>query len=459
LVEGHDQADPAIGLRAQTPDVFQALPTEARAPQERWIEALGDPRLTALVKEAWADNPDLKQTFARLQAARAAARIAGAGQYPTLDVDTGAARTRTPVDTGDEVEGVYSSSLSAGATVRWEVDLWGRLRDRARAGDLDAAASAQEYRTAQQSLAGSVARAWFDLIEAQLLRAQAEDDLATQKQSVRLVSRRYDRGLAESVDLRLARSTLASREATLEARLRQEAEAKRALEILLGRYPAAQVAATQSLPSLGPTPPVGLPEELLLRRPDLKAAEARLSAAGLRADEARKALLPSLSASFDASTSGSSLADVLDPARLAATLLGSISAPIFQGGRLSAERERAEARAQEAAFFYVETALGAFQEAENALGAEDRLAKREAALAVALEEAQAAETLTERNYARGVATIFDLLDAQSRRISAETQLIGARAERLRNRVRLHLALGAEPLTPTTSDDQGSSDDA
>jgi outer membrane protein TolC len=181
---------------------------------------------------------------------------------------------------------------------------------------------------------------------------------------------------------------------------------------------------------------------MLARRPDVIAAERRIAQAGLDVDVARKALYPSLS--LDGSIgdqSLNSLGDVLDLKSLAMEIGGTLTAPIFQGGRLKAQVESQRAQLEAQIETYAETVLAAYEEVENALDAEKRLEAREAALRISLDEAIMAEERLELRYTEGLATILQLLDAQSRRINAEGQIISARAERLSNRVRLHVALG------------------
>ena len=295
----------------------------------------------------------------------------------------------------------------------------------------------------------NVAQSWFSLIEARLQRELAERDTEARESNLRVTERRYERGVASSLDVRLSRSALGSSQANLALRQRLEQEASRALEVLLGRYPGAELAAADSLPDLPELAGAGAPSDLLARRPDLLASEARMNAAGLRARAARKQMLPQITLTSNINTSGPVLADLVDPERLAGNLVGGLLQPLFQGGRLLANSKRARAAAQAAIFNYAQTVLVGYQESENALAAEELLASREDALRMAYEEAAAAEELTERRYASGAATIFNLLDAQTRRISAESQYIQAQQQRVSNRVLLYRAIGGDFMTEET----------
>jgi len=179
-------------------------------------------------------------------------------------------------------------------------------------------------------------------------------------------------------------------------------------------------------------------------------AERRIAQSGLNVDIARKALYPSLNLSGglsetvinrQGSTTGFDLGDLFDLQDVAKRLTAQLTAPLFQGGRLRGQIEGQEAALRGQVEAYVETVLRAYQEVENALDGEGRLLEREAALRISLEEAQKAEERLETRYIEGLATILQLLDAQSRRLSAEAQLVNVKAERLNNRVRLYVALG------------------
>ncbi|HNR76947.1 MAG TPA: TolC family protein, partial [Parvularculaceae bacterium] len=344
----------------------------------------------------------------------------------------------------------YINNYSLGAQINWELDLWGRLTDETRAAYKDSAASLADYEGARLSIAGAVAQSWFGLIEARQQRELAERDVAARESNLRVTERRYERGVASSLDVRLSRSALGSSQANLAFRQRTENAASRALEVLLGRYPAAELAAAESLPELPALAGAGAPGDILARRPDLIAAEARMEANGLRARAARKAILPRLTLSSQIGAGGPDLSDIFDPERLAGNIAAGIFQPLFQGGRIRANATRQRAVAEASLLTYAQTALQAYEEAENAIDAETYLAASESALKLAYEEAAAAEDLTERRYASGTATIFDLLNAQTRRISAESSYIQAQRQRVSNRVALYLAIGGDFITEATT---------
>ncbi len=472
-----------------------------------WLAPFGDDALYGLVNEAMVHNNNLLAAAANLDAARAGARITRSNMLPQLNLQAGASRNAivsdpslaaqaggAPVSSGTSAKDLedqfgvdadgdgkldgldlfigprsannpgqdgiaesplpnrraYINNYSLGAQINWELDLWGRLTDETRAAYKDSAASLADYEGARLSIAGAVAQSWFGLIEARQQRELAERDVAARESNLRVTERRYERGVASSLDVRLSRSALGSSQANLAFRQRTENAASRALEVLLGRYPAAELAAAESLPELPALAGAGAPGDILARRPDLIAAEARMEANGLRARAARKAILPRLTLSSQIGAGGPDLSDIFDPERLAGNIAAGIFQPLFQGGRIRANATRQRAVAEASLLTYAQTALQAYEEAENAIDAETYLAASESALKLAYEEAAAAEDLTERRYASGTATIFDLLNAQTRRISAESSYIQAQRQRVSNRVALYLAIGGDFITEATT---------
>lgn len=462
-------------------------------PTGDWIGSFGDETLRTLIAEAMVHNNNLQAASANLAAARSNVKITRAGLFPSLNADGSAGRIAAvtnpltaaqaggsgtlgdldasqleeqfgvDIDEDGNLDGldldgdgfaesqlpnrrIYINNYQLQARINWELDVWGRVRDETKASYNEATASLADLDGARLSIATAVAQGWFNLIEARLQRELAERTLSARESNLRITERRYERGVASSLDVRLSRSQVASDRAALISRRQTELQSSRRLEVLLGRYPEAELNAAASLPSLPSLEGIGAPGDLLVRRPDVIAAEARMEAAGLRARAARKQMLPALTISANVNTSGPVLADVIDPERLAGNIFSGIAQPIFQGGRLRANAKRNRAIAEAAIYNYADTVLAAYEEAENALSAEILLGSQEEALRLAFEEAAAAEELTQRRYNSGAATIFNLLDAQTRRIVSEGLYINATSQRLRNRVQLYLAIGGSFMT-------------
>lgn len=431
------RVDPQAQLNVDvTPPVDWVVPVPDAMPTTDWVRAFPDPILIELVDEALRRNTNIGAAYAQLEAAVASEKISRADRVPSVAGSAGLSRTEQVNEFIPD-----STGLSLGLNASWEPDFWGRIADSINASELETEASASDIASARLSITGQVAQTWFSLIEAQLFVELSEREIATQERALRLTQRRFESGLTESADVRLTRTALAQAQAQQSTRMQTLRALSRQIEIILTRYPASEIQASSDLPDLPPLKGAGAPEYILTQRPDLIAAERRLAAQGLQIDLARKALLPTLSLSSAGSATGGGFASFFDLDALAANLAANLTAPIFQGGRLRGNIEIQEAILKQQMQSYIGTVLNAYLDVENALEGENRLATIEASLRVAVEEALEAEKRLELRYTEGLVTILQLLDAQTRRLNAEGQLISARAERLQNRVRLHVALG------------------
>lgn len=424
----------------------------AASPAATWLDDLNSTEMSTLAREALAGSPDLQIVEAQYRAARWRARGAfGGNLLPSLEVGVDGTRTEEPI-TGSDAR-LRTEVMTSNVVARWEIDLWGRLASRALASDLSADAAREDLNGARLSVAGQASRAWVNLIEAQQLLALAQEDLQTRERALDLTQRRYDAGIATSLALRTARSQVASARA-FEAQAQDSLLiASRRLQEIMGRYPDGTLRAQGTLPELPPLAAAGAPADLLERRPDVLAAENRMRAAGFRMHEARAAMLPRLTLTGTAGNSGAALNQIDDSANMITNLIAGISMPIFNGGALLAESRATVADRRAAASDYVRTSIAAWREVEGTISADQSLDIRETQFAIAADEAREAQELAEREYARGVATLFELIDAYTRRIDAERGLIQARAARVSNRITYHVALGGGARTGGIDEDR------
>jgi NodT family efflux transporter outer membrane factor (OMF) lipoprotein len=302
---------------------------------------------------------------------------------------------------------------------------------------------------ARLSLAGQTVKTWFAIAEAQQQLALAEATVESWRSSAEQVRDRFDEGIRSSLDLRLALANLAGAEALLAERKRQLDRAVRQLEVLLGDYPDKSIHVPTQLAATPPSIPVGLPAEIVFRRPDLVAAERRLASADNRVLAARRDLYPRLSLTAAGGTASRALQDLVDGDFSVWSLVGSIVQPLFQGGRLRAGVAQAEGVKEELIANFASSSIRAFAEVETALAAESLLAEQEAALGRAAEQSQEARLLAEDRYGSGLEDFVTVLESQRRSFQADGELIAAKRLRLENRVDLHLALGGgfDPLQP------------
>lgn len=271
--------------------------------------------------------------------------------------------------------------------------------------------------------------------------AVAQASLHDRGTIVELVRGRFQRGLSQGLELRLALTDLASAEAELAAVRNRRQLAGRDLELLLGRYPAGQLAANAGLPELPAPAPAGLPAELLQRRPDLRAALARLQAADQRVAGALAALLPRFTLTGGAGVHSSDLAELIDPASDVWSIAGGLLQPLFTGGRLRQEVKLNQARVAEEIASYRQTALTAFREVEGALAAEQWLRGQEQALLRAAEQAETNKQAVVYAYRNGLTDILTLLDNYRSTFTTRSDHLAVKRQLLTNRIDLYLALG------------------
>jgi NodT family efflux transporter outer membrane factor (OMF) lipoprotein len=412
-----------------------------------WWAYFGDAGLDQAIQRAFERNQDLKAAAERVEAAHAQVRIAGAAEMPSVDLSINRGRERRnfvgfpiPGNEGRVLSTTFTSA-TLGLNLSWEADVWGRIKSGKLAAIADAQAREADLQGARLSLTGQVAKAWFAAIEANHQVAVARATLHSYQTSSERVRARFESGLKPSLDLRLALTAVANAEAQLKQRLEQRDRAIRQLEILLGQYPDGDHELAEDLPRVPSGVPAGLPSELVHRRPDLAAAERRLLAADARIAEAQAELRPRFTLTSGTGTASNTLKDLLDNDVFVWNLIGGLTQPLFNNGRLKAGVKQNEALAAESAATYESLMLTAYQEVESALAAENFLADQETALEAATQQSQAARDLAEQRYRLGLADIITLLSSQRSALEAESQLLALRRLRLENRVNLHLALG------------------
>lgn len=429
---------PKNSLKINTPAVWQAADSKQNQQvSQAWLNGFQDQSMRSTVKEALQNNQNLQAAAARLRAAKEQTVQSRAAMLPRLNGGTSAAVTDTETARTER----YGLSLAAS----WEADLWGRLRDLngASAADFDAAVS--EFRNARLSIAATTAKSYCNLISAQQQFTLANTTLTSFEKNLRIIERNYKAGVpgVRALDVQLGRTNVSSAQRSVKSRQLERDESARTLELLLGRYPAATVAAARNLPEIGGSIPAGLPASLIERRPDLAAARARIEASAKRSDAARKNLLPNLSLSANGGTSSSAFSQLLNVDQLVSTIAANLTQNLYSGGANQAEARAALARNDAAIHDYAQTSLEAFREVESAIASESSLRAQEGFLQKEVEQAALAEKQAERDYSEGVegVDILSVLESQRRANNARSSLIRLKNDRLQSRINLHLALG------------------
>ncbi len=447
--------DPAAAL---TPAPGWTAPTAVEGPDlhEAFWEQLGSPRLNALVEEGLERSPNLALAAQRVLSAAAALESAAAADLPSIQASLSSSRSRVnfiglPVPGTSGVLTSESSSHALGVSIAWEVDLWGRLATAQRGAAANLEAESFDFVAARQSLAAQIVKAALSLVEAHEAASYAREARRIAEAELRDASRRVASGQGGVEDEWAARAALAEADATLAGAQRRVQLLGPPLALLLGRASGRdnllgeveleQLASELRTADLPPPPPAGLPAELLARRPDLAALEARLRAAQAGAEVAHAALLPQLSLTGNAGTSGSELRNLLDGDFQVWSLGANLLAPLWNGGGLRAAEEQAVADRDAALLAYVQGALVAFSEADAALSAEQLLRSEHERRREAVELRAEAEALLLRKNKRGSAPAAVALAARAAAVAARQAELSTWRERLTQRVDLCLALG------------------
>ena len=396
-----------------------------------WLATFDDPALTALVSEALAYNADLQVSAARVERAAAYVRVASASLLPTVGV-AGLAGGKSGGSGG--LDGIWlNASL--------ELDIWGRVRYGQVAAEEQAAAFAVDYAYARQSLAATVAKSWFLAIEAGLQRAIAQDAVRAADLLLRIAQDRLRIGNGNEQAVAEARASAGTYRDRLREIEQAREQALRALELLVGRYPGAEIAVADRLSTMPPPAPVGMPSQLLERRPDVVAAERRVAAAFGRVGEARAAMLPRISLTAGGSSVSSDLIVLKDTSNPIWSVGANLIAPLYQGGALLAQVDIRTAEQKQAVAEYARAGQRAFGEVENALAAENALRDRYAILGATVRDSERALELAQIQYRVGTVDLRAVEQNQLAVYTARIGLLRVQTERLAQRVNLYLALG------------------
>jgi outer membrane protein, multidrug efflux system len=410
-----------------------------------WLGDFGSPQLRQLVEEAVGKNYDLTSARARVAQAQERAKIAGADRLPTADLSEQVSRSQNL--RGAAFETVRANNFNLTFDMAWEIDLWGRVKD-LRDAELDRVTTESSlYEASRLSLAANVAKTAFEIIEGREQVELSRRTLASLRTNLKILDDKLEAGdVADraALEISLSRADIARAESAILSFQRQVDGSKRALETLLGRYPSGTIEALSGLPRITRDVPAGLPSELLLRRPDLLAAEATVDAAMKELSASRKALLPAISITGSAGTASTDdFGDLFNIQNMVWGIGQNLTRPVYQGGRLRANIRLDEHERDELIANYAQTALTAFREVETALAAERYLKSQVAALSTAVTESRRAEQLSLDEYEQGLVDIITLLESQRRAFDAQSALLTIRLALMTNRVDLYLALGGD----------------
>jgi len=432
---GQDQIlQDALPEGTAVPPTWQAK-ASSRVVQKDWLKSLNDPALEALVAEAIANNRDLAQAAETVRIAQQAVLVAGARLLPQVGAQAGGRSTHD-----QDHDGITTSDV-AYAGVAWELDLWGRLRAQRVATAATASATALDYNYARQSLAATVAKAWYLASEARQLLALANQSVKVYGELLALVEVRRKAGKDTDLDVADTSTKLELARAQVQTASAAYGEARRALEVLLGRYPAAEIEAAVKLPHLPPLVTAGVPASLIQRRPDLVAAEQQVLATFYKEEAAKLALYPDFGLSLVGGRLGDTLLSLLQLNPWLTSAAIGMSIPIYEGGSLRAKVQIATAEQAQSVAAYGAAVLNAFQEVENALDNQRLIAKRLPFEQAALANSTKAVRLAKIQYQAGSRDLLWVANLQAEQFVIKGKVIKTRHLLRTNLVELYLALG------------------
>jgi multidrug efflux system outer membrane protein len=403
-----------------------------------WRQVFVDPRQQRLIDIALANNRDLRVAALNVDQANARTTAQRAGLLPT--VAAGISATRQPLP-GGKLNEIYSAGVLIPI---YELDFFGRLRSLTEAAQAQAVAAEEGRRTAQMSLVAAVAANHLALLADDELLSLTQLTLDTRVESLRLIKLRFDNGTASELDYQGAQSLVANARATLAQQQRQRALDENNLVLLLGQAlppdlpgGAPTLAQTTSMPDL----PVGLPADVLQRRPDIRAAEAQLIAANFNIGAARAAFFPQITLTASAGSVSSQLSGLFKGGTWAWGAAPQLVQTLFDSGRNGANQRFAEAGRDIALAQYDKAIQSAFREVADALAGRMTLVEQTRALQDQTAADAARLRLADLRYRNGVASSLDLLDAQRSLFATQQQAVLAQLAQAQNQVSLYKALG------------------
>ena len=405
----------------------------------RWWETFDDTTLNRLMTEVFDRNLSLQAALARFDQYSALARIANANRLPQADIAAEASRGASDAAAADGSAG-GRSPWYVDVTARYEVDLWGQLSAARESAYAEMIATREDARAVALSISAQVAARYFTLVALRQQQGLLRETIGFYEDNVAFVEGRYRRGTATSLDLYQAQTVLADARAQLSVVDGDVILTEHALSTLLGRYPeTGWVTGADELPEALPPLAPGLPADLVVRRPDVRAARHAMEAADRRAAEAVARRLPGVS--LTTLLTGAALDSPLPPAALVASAFLGVTQPIFRGGALKADEDRARAAWGEALAAYRLALLAAFRDVEDALAQETSQLRTLGHLIDLEESSREARRLATTQYLAGTTDYLQVIVSQATHLSASREVISARLRLVGHRVQLAVALG------------------
>ena len=403
-----------------------------------WWDVFHDERMVELIEIALQNNLDLAIAMAQIEEARAALGFTRADQFPNLDGGAGAGRGTT-IAGPDSI----NESFVLAASLSFEVDLWGKLRRSTEAARATLLSTVEARNVVTITLIADVASYYLLLLDLDQRVSIADRTVDTRRESLRIIQARFDKGTVPLLDVNQAQIELADAIAELASLERERDHAENALSILLGRNPGAlerssyELSDTVNIPNI----PVGLPSELLERRPDIRAASQALAAQTARIGVAEALRFPSLSLTGTLGLASNDLDDFISSDNKSWGLTADLLGPIIDAGRGKARVEAEIARAEQLQATYQLTVMRAFQEVEDTLVSIDTYRREANAREMQVTAARSATMLSRARYDGGVTSYLEVLESERSLFRAELQALATRRAQVVSMVSLYKALG------------------
>lgn len=450
MIPKYQRPDPAVA--AHYDGSAQAESARPLAADIDWRDYYTDARLQKLIALALENNRDLRVAILNIEAARAQYRIQRADLLPSLSASASGSIERLPANVSTTGQAGVTRSYSVGGVASYELDLFGRVRSLSEQALQSYLASAETRKATQISLIAEVANGWLTLQADQDLKTLTADTLLNQQASLKITQSGFRNGTASLLDLRQAQTTVQTAQVNLAQYERQVRQDVNALTLLVGAPLGADLIAPETLAAvkLDENLPAGLPSDLLTRRPDIMSAEHQLLAQNANIGAARAAFFPRISLTASGGTTSASLRDLFDPGSAAWSFGPSITMPIFDYGRNSANLKAAKVNRDIAVATYQKSIQTAFREVSDALDGRATWAQEESAQRELLAASQSAYDLSSERYCQGVDGYLDVLVNQRSLYEAQQNLVKIRLSHMSNTVDLYRALGGGWTEPAVN---------
>jgi len=408
---------------------------------ENLLKNFNNQTLITLVELALKNNHNLKAQQSALAIAEQQMQIVGATNYPDLSLDIGNSRRKTINITDSN----YQNSADISVKLSYEIDVWGKLSAQQQQASLSYQSQESTYQQTELTLITSVVSAWFDLIEAKQLLSLFTSRAKNLENNLEMIQSSYRLGLNDALDVYLTQNNVSSEQARVIEQQQTVKIKQRNLELLLGQTPKGLIDADSELPVLFDEVDTGLPSQLLTKRADISSSWYKLLALDADLAVAHKARFPRFSISASTSDSGSELTDLLNGNSLAWSLIGNITTPLFNAGKLESLEEQARLKVVQQEQNYLALVYKALAETQNAIDNVTMLKSRYQLFENAQENAIVAENLSFNQYLRGLVTYTTVLESQRRAFDAQTSLIKITNQLIQNRINLYAALGGKAI--------------